>query len=106
MQHPLPDMKRVMQRFVREAVVGGGYDKSGAGTPPSLSSPNQKPKLITSCEYASRVTMFASGIDGAGWPENRVNARSKLCQKTWTGVDLPVKRPRNSSKISSTATKV
>src|SRR6202007_641410 len=37
--------------------------------------PGQKPALITSCEYASRITASSSGRSGARRPENRVTAR-------------------------------
>jgi hypothetical protein len=55
--------------------------------------PGQKPPLLTSCEYASRVTesatLGAPGCGGAGRPENRVTARSKLPQKKCTGLTFP-----------------
>src|SRR5438132_14008072 len=65
-----------------------------------FSSPGQKPNEITSCEYASCVT--ESALDGgAGRPEKRVTARSKLCQKRWTGLVLPLNQPLNSSSTES-----
>ena len=42
---------------------------------------------------------------GTAFPEKRVTARSKLCQKKWTGLHFPRNRPRNSLKIPSTWTK-
>src|SRR5579871_917347 len=43
---------------------------------------------------------------GAGRPENRVTARSKLPQKKCTGLDLPIKRDLKTLKTSSTETRV
>ena len=40
-------------------------------------------------------------IAGAGLPEKRVTARSKLCQKRWTGLVLPPNQPLNSSNTPS-----
>src|SRR5438132_9693978 len=69
-----------------------------------FSSPGQKPNEITSCEYASCVT--ESALDGgAGRPEKRVTARSKLCQKRWTRLVLPLNQPLNSSNTKSDQSK-
>src|ERR1700675_882192 len=68
--------------------------------------PGQKPALITSCEYASRVIESAPSRGGARRPEKRVTARSKLPQKKCTGLLLPIKRERNSLKISSAHTSI
>src|SRR5271157_5134496 len=68
--------------------------------------PGQNPALLTSWEYASRVTGSASGRGGALRPEKRVTARSKLPQKKCTGLLLPIKRDRNSLKISSVRTRI
>src|SRR5216684_4032680 len=70
-----------------------------------LSSPAQKPKEINSCEYASCVTASAS-IGGAARPENRVTARSKLCQNKWTGLVLPLNQPLNSSNTLSVQSRI
>src|ERR1043165_6547578 len=43
---------------------------------------------------------------GAGRPEKRVTARSKLPQKKCTGLDLPIKRERKTLNTSSTETRV
>src|SRR2546430_4290762 len=64
-----------------------------------MAPPGQNPALLTSCEYASRVTRSAQlgtppGCGGAVRPENRVQARSKLPQKKWTGLTLPTKVER------------
>src|ERR1700685_661269 len=68
--------------------------------------PGQKPALITSCEYASRVIESAPSRGGARRPEKRVTARSKLPQKKCTGLFLQMKRDRNSLKISSALTRM
>src|SRR3989449_5086223 len=65
--------------------------------------PGHHPTLMHWCEYASRVTKSARlgippGWRGAGWPENRVWARSKLPHQKWTGLVLPTKRLRNTSR--------
>ena len=54
---------------------------SATGPPPA-----QKPALLTSCEYASRVIQsgrcgMPPGCNGAGRPEKRVTARSGAPQK-------------------------
>src|SRR2546429_386138 len=59
--------------------------------------PSQNPWLITSCEYDSFVMGSAFGLSGAGRPENRVDARSKLPQKKCTGLDLPMNLQRKAS---------
>src|ERR687891_323481 len=64
-------------------------------------SPGQKPKLMTSCEYASRVTASAFGIAGARVPLKRVTARSNPCQKRCTGLVLPQNQPANSCSVQS-----
>ena len=46
--------------------------------------PGQKPALITSCEYASRMKAGPSR-GGAGLPEKRVTARSKLPRRNAPG---------------------
>ncbi len=51
-------------------------------------SPAQNPKLMTSCEYASAVTVSTPGSRSARLPENLLMARSKLCQKRCTGLAL------------------
>ena len=53
---------------------------------------------MTSCEYASRVIRSAPSRSGARRPEKSVTARSKLPQKKWTGLALPMKRARNSPR--------
>src|ERR1051326_492297 len=68
--------------------------------------PGQKPRLLTSCEYASRVISSGKcgippGCGGACRPEKRVTARSKLPQKKCTGLHLPQKRDRNSLNTRS-----
>ena len=72
--------------------------------------PAQKPALLTSCEYASQVTLSGRngtppGCNGARRPEKRVTARSKLPQKKWTGLHLPMKAVRNSRNTRSTCRK-
>ena len=72
--------------------------------------PGQKPRLLTSCEYASRVIAsgrcgIPPGCGGAGRPENRVTARSKLPQKKCTGLHLPQNRDRNSLNTRSLCTR-
>src|SRR5438094_2696248 len=59
--------------------------------------PGQKPTLLTSWEYDSRVTGSAPGRSGARRPEKRVTARSKLPQKKCTGLHLPINSQRNVS---------
>src|SRR5581483_11247292 len=69
--------------------------------PPPL--PGQNPALLHSCEYASRVIGSAPSRGGARRPEKRVTAKSKLPQKKWTGLFLPMNRERNSlNKVSVT----
>jgi len=53
-----------------------------------------------------RVIASAPGRSGAGRPEKRVTARSKLPQKKWTGLALPMNRERNSLKMASTVTRI
>src|SRR5438045_5779088 len=70
------------------------------------SLPGQKPRLLTSCEYASRVIASGKcgippGCGGAGRPEKRVTARSKLPQKKCTGLHLPQNRERRSEEHTS-----
>ena len=43
---------------------------------------------------------------GAGLPEKRVTARSKLPQKKCTGLHLPTKSQRDSVKTRSTCTRI
>src|SRR5487761_1716403 len=50
------------------------------------------------------IQVGIDGVRGARRPENRVTARSKLPQKKCTGLDLPMNRPRNSSKTESAET--
>lgn len=62
--------------------------------------PGQKPALVTSWEYASRATssgrlVTLPGCGGAVLPEKRDVARSKLPQKKWTGLALPLNPARN-----------
>src|SRR5437879_12572343 len=62
--------------------------------------PGQKPRLLSSFEYASRVIESGKcgtppGCGGARRPEKRVTARSKLPQKKCTGLDFPTKCARN-----------
>src|SRR2546422_2642735 len=66
--------------------------------------PGHHPTLMHWCEYASRVTASARlgippGWRGAGWPENRVWARSKLPHQKWTGLVLPT--DRKSTRLNS-----
>src|SRR6266850_7781802 len=73
------------------------------------SAPGQKPRLLTSCEYASRVIASGKcgmppGCFGAARPEKRVTARSGAPQKKWTGLHLPQKRERKSLKTRSHCT--
>src|SRR5438552_19001378 len=70
------------------------------------SAPGQKPRLLTSCEYASRVIASGKcgmppGCFGAARPEKRVTARSGETQKKWTGLHFPQKHDRNSLKTRS-----
>ena len=67
----------------------GIKDRLGHG-----SFPGQKPRLLTSCEYASRATASGKcgtppGCGGAGRPEKRVTARSKLPQKEMDRAAFP-----------------
>src|SRR6266516_3037591 len=69
-----------------------------------------KAQLETSCEYASAITQLATlGVTpfggGAGRPEKRVTAKSKLPQKKCTGLALPMKRARNSFMTRLACTK-
>src|SRR6478752_4448199 len=68
--------------------------------------PNQKPTLLTSWEYASRVIGSAPGFSGALRPENRVTARSKLPQKKCTGLDFPMNCDRKRCRTASTESKM
>jgi hypothetical protein len=73
--------------------------------------PGQKPALLTSCEYASCVTLSGRwgtppGCKGARRPENRVTAKSKLPQKKWTGLHLPMNAVRNSCSTRSTCKRI
>ena len=56
--------------------------------------------LLTSCEYDSRVIESAPSFGGAGRPEKRVTARSKLPQKKCTGLHFPMNPARNFVKTS------
>ncbi len=58
-------------------------------------------RILTLCDKASRVMGSAPTRSGARRPENRVTQRSKLPQKKWTGLSLPMKRERNSLKTVS-----
>src|SRR5437773_1752067 len=74
------------------------------------SAPGQKPRLLTSCEYASRVIASGKcgmppGCFGAARPEKRVTARSGAPQKKWTGLHFPQKLDRNSLKTRSVWTR-
>src|SRR6266542_2942619 len=60
---------------------------------------------MTSCEYASRLIVSAPGRCGAGRPEKRVTARSKLPQKKCTGLHFPTKPHRNLSDTGFIATR-